>query len=355
MFGISVYLSGNTISEQEPYIQKMKELGCKSIFTSLHIPEEDPKTYKERLQELGNLSKKFDMDLIADVSPVSLQHLELTWDKVHQLKEWGLTGLRVDYGVNETVIAQLSKQMTVALNASTLTHENTIELRNEGADFSNLEAWHNYYPRSETGLDREEFNGKNRWLKTEGFTVMAFVPGDGVKRGPIYEGLPTIEDHRGRSTFSAFLDFVHDPWVDKIFIGDPTINASSTLKFKAYQNDVILLRAKWHGFDVQIKEFLTNTQTNRFDSARDVIRSTESRQMAQVGELPVHPANTTARPLGTITIDNEKYGRYQGEIQIVKRSLPHDKKVNVIGHVVEEDRMLLRFIKGGSKYQIKWI
>ena len=65
--------------------------------------------------------------------------------------------------------------------------------------------------------------------------------------------------------------------------------------------------------------------------------------------------NTVERPLGTITVDNEKYERYQGEIQIAKRNLPADEKVNVIGRIKKDDRLLLQYMYGGSKFQIKWM
>lgn len=38
---------------------------------------------------------------------------------------------------------------------------------------------------------------KNNLLKKEGLHTSAFVVGDLVKRFPIYEGLPTVERHRG--------------------------------------------------------------------------------------------------------------------------------------------------------------
>ena len=47
--------------------------------------------------------------------------------------------------------------------------------------------------------------------------------------------------------------------------------------------------------------------TNRLDPARDVIRSVESREEHKVILQPMH---TIARKKGSITIDNELYGRY---------------------------------------------
>ena len=62
--------------------------------------------------------------------------------------------------------------------------------------------------------------------------------------------------------------------------------------------------------------------------------------------------NTTERLVGSVTIDNERYGRYQGEMQIAKRNLPMDEKVNVVGRVIDEDLSLLKYIKSGQGFSI---
>ncbi|QHS21453.1 DUF871 domain-containing protein [Virgibacillus sp. MSP4-1] len=355
MLGISIYLSNQTLEEQETYIKEMSRLGFNSIFTSLHIPEDNPEDYKQGLADLGKLAMKYRMELFADISPKSLSYLGFNWENADGLKEWGLTGLRVDYGISDETIAQLSNKMTVALNASTITHENMENLRKHGADFSAIEAWHNYYPRPETGLSLEDFNEKNQFLKSEGLTVMAFVPGDGKQRGPVFEGLPTIESHRNRSSFSSFVEFHYNNWMDKIFIGDPSINDSSKRQFADYSNQVIRLRARCYTEKQEIKNRMLEKQTNRLDPARDVIRSAESRQYGLIGDFPVKPSHTVERTIGSITVDNEKYGRYQGEIQITKRNLPADERVNVIGQVIPEDQHLLPYIKGGTAFQMEWV
>lgn len=355
MLGISIYLNEPLSDEQINYIHTMNKLGCKGIFTSLHIPEDDPSHYANRLRELASLAKSNNMELFADISPKSLSYLGFTWDNAEKLTEWGLTGLRVDYGLSDEQIANLSRKMKIALNASTITEENIQNLKKFNFIPSSVEAWHNYYPRPETGLDTEEFYQKNEWLKSEGLTVMAFIPGDGKRRGPLFEGLPTLEEHRTLSTFAAYLDFYHHPLVDKIFIGDPSISELTAKQFEYYKDETVYIRAYRFTDDQELIDRLKNVQTNRQDAARDVIRSAESRLYGLIGDFPVNPFNTVDRPIGSITVDNCLYGRYQGEIQITKRSLKANQKVNVIGQVIQEDIPLLKYIKGGTKFIIDWI
>lgn len=89
--------------------------------------------------------------------------------------------------------------MKLGINASTISAEELHEWMELGLKTNNIEAWHNFYPRPETGLDKDFLIERNKFLKSIGITTMAFVPGDGELRGPIFAGLPTLEKHRGFS------------------------------------------------------------------------------------------------------------------------------------------------------------
>ncbi|WP_214765777.1 MULTISPECIES: MupG family TIM beta-alpha barrel fold protein [unclassified Exiguobacterium] len=348
MKGLAVYLSEPLTDEAKDNIRQMRTIGFTSIFTSLHIPEDDPTLYTKRLRDLGALARELEMELVADIAPSSLAALGKTWDDAATLIEWGVTGLRVDYGVTPKQVADLSKQMMVALNASTLTAEELAAMKAEGLVLEQVEAWHNFYPRPETGLDMGWFNDKNEWLREQGIRVQAFIPGDGQRRGPLHATLPTLEDHRRRSPFACYLELQAS--VDRILIGDPGLSASTMNQFAAYQEGIIVLRATGQSDD----PLLTRVQTNRLDPARDVIRSVESRSSGHPGNGWLEPATVSDRPVGSITIDNLKYGRYAGELQVTKRNLAGDERVNVIGRVIEADRPLLQQIGPGGRFQIEW-
>ena len=114
MIGVSIYLSKERVEKQEEWLKVAKENGFTSIFTSLHIPEDDPNTYKELIQILGKQALAHEMELMVDVSPKSLHHLGLTYENVEELLDWGITGLRMDYGIAPKEIASVSHKMKVA-------------------------------------------------------------------------------------------------------------------------------------------------------------------------------------------------------------------------------------------------
>ena len=58
------------------------------------------------------------------------------------------------------------------------------------------------------------------------------------------------------------------------------------------------------------------TYTQRQDEARDAIRASESRLLLKGDKIK--SSNTVNKNYGDITIDNQNYKRYMGELQILK-------------------------------------
>lgn len=349
MLGFSIFMNQEIADKQRVYIESMTQIGFQGIFTSMHIPEDDATKYRQRLTQLAKFAKDNKLDLMVDVSGEALERAGFDRGRPDELSELGVTGLRMDYHISNQDIAQLSKYLKISLNASTVTPKDISELQSWGADFTNLEAWHNYYPRPETGLDREWLWQKNRWLKEAGFTVQAFVAGDEDLRGPLYQGLPTLEEHRGMHPLAAALDLQRQLAVDLVYIGDGGLAKSSQRQFAAWLKDGILsLRAEVQG--PRSFSWCQGEHVNRQDEARDVVRSAEAR----FREIPVIvPENTVARSLGSITVDNVDYPRYSGEIQICKGNLAADPRINVAGRVIAKDRPLIQQIKAGDKFTIE--
>ncbi|MBT2659594.1 MupG family TIM beta-alpha barrel fold protein [Bacillus sp. ISL-45] len=349
MLGISVYLNKERMEKNAAWIEKAAVYGLNSIFTSLHIPEDNPADYKELLQKLGSLAKKHNMELMADVSPRSLDYLGLDWDHYDELLHWGLSGIRADYGFTTMQIVELSHKMKIGINASTVTKEELLAWIDAGLNTGNVEAWHNFYPRPETGLDKEFLIERNKMLRSVGISTMAFVPGDNDFRGPLFSGLPTLEKHRGQMPLIAAAELMVSCFTDKILIGDHSVT-DEQLELLAFLGEkVIPLRIEAESWEHS--ELINRPLTNRMDPARDVIRAVESRSFASIGEKLIPPYNQQERQRGTITFDNELYGRYAGELQIAVNDLPRDEKVNCIGKVVQEDLPLLSEIKAGQKFQ----
>lgn len=347
MFGFSIFMNEALTIEKKAYIQKMAKNGFDGIFTSMHIPEDDASLYKKRLTELGECAKENQLDLMVDISGDALKHAGFSMADLEPLKKIGVTGLRMDYHLSNEQIANWSHQIKISLNASTITPQDVTELQVANADFFQLEAWHNYYPRPETGLDRKWYQEKNHWLKEQGFTIQGFVAGDEALRGPLYQGLPTLESHRHVHPLAAALDLMSCD-TDLIYIGDGGLSEEVQEQFAMYQREqTILLHAEV--IDAQFYEYILGNHINRQDEARDVIRSADAR-FRNIPQIP--PRDTKERAKGTITLDNERYLRYIGEIQITKKDLPADEKVNRVAQISEAELPLLEQIRAGVNFKI---
>jgi len=328
LIGISFYLNDPLAEERIRFAGKM---GVRRAFTSLHIPEESG-DLAGRARELLHAAKEAGIDVYADVSARTPAHLGL--DNLFSLKSLGVIGLRLDDFFTNDTILELAKDFKLALNASIMFEREIRALLEGGLEARQLLAWHNFYPRRETGLADSFFQEQNELFKKYGIPVSAYIPGDGEKRGPLFEGLPTLEDHREVDPYRAALELFR-AGVEDVYIGDPEVSEDLLLKLNDFDC--------YHRVSVRVEGFQEGEFRLRPDFSRDVLRFMDTRSSDTVVA-----ENTAARPIGTITRDNDRYGRYRGEVQITLCDLPADERVNVVGRVVEADLPLLPLLQPGQ-------
>lgn len=334
MIGFSCYLNDSATEQQAAYLKQMQQAGFTGVFTSLQLSEAKPEIIRQRLDQLVANCHQLRLTIMADVSAASLQRLGIALHDGKAIQALGLDGLRIDDGIDMTTVAALSHTMAIALNASTLSACMIDQLANAKANLRHIEAWHNFYPRPETGLDPAWFAQKNKWLHALGFKTMAFISGDAQQRGPLFAGLPTLEAHRGLLPLAAYLE-LRQLAIDHVYVGDPQLSPRSIAAFQAYVHDQVLL------IQVQTDDerLLHLTWHSRPDIAQKVVRLAEAR-LEHIFATP-QPAQTDPRPRGSITLDNSAYGRYAGELQLTRCDLPADPRVNVIGKIEPSNLPLL--------------
>ena len=333
MIGISFYLNDSLAEER---IIQAGRMGVKRGFTSLHIPEEAGEL-AARAKKLLNLAKEYQIEVYADVSLKTPGHLGI--DSLFHLKELGVTGLRLDDFFDHHFIADLAKEFKIAVNASILFERDIQFLLKNGLKSEQLIGWHNFYPRRETGLCEAFFREQNELFHGYGIPIFAFVPGAYEKRGPLFEGLPTLEEHRYKDPFVAALELYKEE-VEGVFIGDPEPGEDLLKRMIDFERGKVVLKTE-QGFEKRGEYYL------RPDASRDVLRFMETRVDASVP-----PLQNTFRPKGSITVDNDLYGRYRGEMQITLTDLPADERVNVIGSVKSDDIPVLDYVKNGMVIEL---
>lgn len=343
MLGISVY-AGLDISLEDNirYLEKAAGLGIKNVFLSLHIPEVKDNFYQET-KELISKINRLGFNLTADISKKYFDKLDLDELKIDQL--------RLDFGFSNQDIANLSQnnKYKLNLNASTLTEADIKSLAAAGADLKNIEVSHNYYPREETGLAEELLIKKNSILKKYNLKISAFVPAEYRKRPPIKAGLPTLEKHRYLSPLVAAQD-LFKLGVDKVYIGDSMASIRELEDFAAANNKLTIIPINIvKELLPEEKRLLKLTHQNRQDPGEYIIRSQTARKNK---ENRIAAENSSKRFKYAVTIDNCKYHRYEGDLHILKREYPADKRINVVADAGKA-AVLIEKIKEGEKFKFK--
>lgn len=346
--GISIYAGLDYDAEENlALIDEAAALGFKRLFTSAQIPEtSDAETFQEDFADILMTAKFNGMEIILDVNAENFS----TYNGID-----GLT-LRLDDGFDAQQVAEISKTRKIQINASTVTEEFLTALVNGVANFQNISALHNFYPHPNTGLDTYFFADQNRILHDFGIAVGAFVPSkDGKKRLPLCEGLPTLEDCRNFST-DLSARFLAALGTDFIIIGDGQPTKDELNAVAAVVDDEVIMHAQLLSNDLTTAEILSNTFTRRADVSKSVIRAAEGRQfLREVGGVIPADNLPIERSFGDVTIDNEKFARYAGEIQIVQDVLPADERVNIAAHILDEENFLTGYIKPRQKFSFKFV
>ena len=335
--GVSIFPGlDHSVKENVDYMERAFRNGMEYIFTSVHIPESDRKRVKDEFEILLEEAEKRNMKVIVDVSKGFFD--EFRWE------DFRIHALRLDFGFDDNEIVSLSHKYVIQLNASTVTEDWMKRLVKSGLNINNLTVCHNYYPRNNTGISLELLTERNKFFKKAGLKIMAFVPGGEFRRGPLYDGLPTVEIHRNVHILAGAQELLY-AGTDVVLVGDSMasekeLEALGKIKNGRWLLPVLLLEAAREKYG----NFLTKEHIQRTDVAEDVLRS---EKIYKGGDIEVF--NTSARPAGTVTMDNKHYGRYAGSLQITKKELPPDSRVNVLGFVYDGG-LLIKKIKAGEKF-----
>ena len=337
--GASVYvgLKEYPVAKNLEYLQMLKTNGVDRVFISAHIPEMS-EDFVTELFIVCKKAKELGLKVILDVSRPMMEKFTLP----------DIYSLRLDYGFHNDEIVELCKQdkFIVEFNASTITIQQLEYFKSCGVDLHKVRISHNFYPKLYTGISREEVIRRNQIFKQYGLPVMMYIPSQNQKRPPMYEGLPTIEDHR-YCPLEAVLSEIRGLGIDEVFFGDSyasmeEIKTTTTFDYDVVQVPIVVNK----GLSKEEKELLQQEHRNRIDQPASFIRSS---CRLKAGE--VEPKNAISRKKGNITIDNKLFARYQGEVCLMLTDLPQDDRVNVVGNIVCGIETLA-FIKPGDRFRL---
>lgn len=351
--GISLYPGQGTPWEQSlAIIEEAAACGLRRLFLSLPEYPTGLGDIKGELSAILKGARQNDMEVVANITPQTQKLLELSELSPSLFRIWGIKTLRLAEGFSPVEIATLSQNrqgIRIALNASTVTSRIITALVELKANFRQIEALHSFYPRRFTGLSEDFLVRKTMLLHKAGIRVGAFVPGASRQHNYLKAGCPTLENHREENASLAARHLVA-LGIDTIFIGDLPPLREELQVISQLSDKAVTLQAKWQTRNPQMRQHLQRVFTARQDVAQNAVRALEGQAFWQRSGLQAEPENTAPRPIGAITVDNERNLPYMGEVQICRTSLEADEGVNVTAQIDPRELNLIEYISPGRKF-----
>ena len=186
---------------------------------------------------------------------------------------------------------------------------------------------------------------------------MAFVKGDEL-RGPVYEGLPTVEEHRNMRFLTSCLDLLALN-TDVILIGDVDLSDENWKEFGYFSKGIIPLKNEHNILTDKVFQ-------DRRDSSEYVVRAAAGGNLGETRKdfceyikkelaednIDIEKISSDI-PIkkGDVLVSNSKYLRYEGELEIALKNLDTDQKRCIVSKITEEDMELLDYINIVKKFE----
>jgi hypothetical protein len=357
VLGISVYPSQASLADNLAYIELAAKYGYERIFTSLLelTPEMEEANLLDDYRALLARGNELGMKTILDINPALFEQLDVSYDDLAFFADMGAWGLRLDLGFTGAEEAKMTHNpygLKIELNMSRGQHYIDL-IMDFGPNKDNLIGSHNFYPQRFTGLGRTYFAETSNQYRQYNLRSAAFVnaPSGTFGPWPVADGLVSLEDHRELPIATQVQELKFSGLVDDILIGNAFASeADLAAAAKAFSYSMVTMRVTPTAelSDADEKVLYAQAQMYRGDRSDYVLRSTQTRVIYKDEDFPAK--NTVPVNRGDVLIDNNDYSQYKGELQIALRDLPNDGRINVVGHIHDEDRYLLDLVKPWAEF-----
>ncbi|MGO4936321.1 DUF871 domain-containing protein [Fundicoccus sp. Sow4_H7] len=357
--GISLYPEQSTFEEDKAYLERAKVYGYERLFLSLlqlDASDTEGKGFQQFLNTL-KYAKELGYEVGIDVNPHVLKEMGVDSSKLETFTEMGADIIRLDNETSATDEARMTRNqlgLSIELNMSQGTrHLDAIMSYSPNKD--QLIGSHNFYPHRFSGLSLEHFNKCNAIFKQYHLRTMAFVNAQAATFGPwpMPDGLCTLEMHRTMDLVSQvkhlkLVEEIDDIVIANAYASDEELRQAA----EAFNAAHTTLRMTFNAEATKIERdiILNNLHSYRGDHSEYMIRSSWMRELYKEADIPAHTNQTIQA--GDVIINNSNYLRYKGEMQIALKEMPADERVNVVGHIVPDDLILLDAMHPWSAFQV---
>lgn len=352
--GVSIYPNHSDPEKDKAYIELASRYGFKRVFTCLLSVAGDKEKIITDFKNVIRFANDLGMETIADISPRIFKELNISYDDLSFFGELEAAGIRLDMGFTGHEEASMTfnpQGLKIELNMSNATKyiDNIMSYQ---PIKENLLGCHNFYPHRYSGLSYPFFTECSRKFKNLGIRTAAFVSSQAATFGPwpVVEGLPTLEMHRELPIDVQAKHLFATGLIDDVLIGNAYASDQELAALSKINKDKLTLTIDLSNdiTELEKKIVLEEPHFYRGDVSDYMIRSTQSRVKYRGSEFAPHTTNDMKR--GDIVIENDLYGQYAGELQIVLKDMENSGKTNVVGKIREEEIFLLDYIQPWGKF-----
>lgn len=360
MLGISVYPYKEDLKQTKQYIQKAAQYGYQRLFTNLlQIEDHQKDQIINEFKEVIMYARQLGMEVILDVNPGVFEQLNISYQDLTFFKEMGATGIRLDStfdGLVESLLTFDSTGLDLEINIS-----------NDTAYLDNIMTYepykkkiigcHNFYPQRYTGLDYDYFVKCSTKFKNMGLRTAAFVNSHTADHGPhvFTDGLCTLEMHRDMDIVTQAKHLVTLGTIDDIIIANAFASDEELKRLSEVRQEQLVLDVVFNQnvTEEEKKIVLDYQHFNRGDISSYMIRSTYVKLHYKDKSIPANCPKDEVT-FGDITIGNDSFGQYKGELNIVKKTMPDPNHYkNVVAYIPEDEWFLIQYIHPWTKFRFK--
>lgn len=348
--GISLYPEHSTLEKDKAYITQAAKYGFKRIFTCLLSVEKERDVILVEFRDLIQHAHSYGMEVILDVAPFVFDKLGISYDDLSFFEEMNADGIRLDEGfdsLKEALMTYNPQHLGVEINAS-LGTKYLDNIMSHYPNLDNIITCHNFYPQRYSGISYEHFEKCSQDIKKLNVKVAAFVSSqvqNSYGPWPVNEGLCTLEMHRDLPIDVAARHLFATRLVDDVIIANCYASEEEMETLSKIDPGKLTFKIEYEAplHATEEKILFEHAHFVRGDMSEYMARSTMPRVTFSNESVPAK--NTRDLKRGDVVIVNDTYARYKGELHIVLRDMPNDGRKNVIGHIPENEIMLLDYIK----------
>ena len=355
--GISIYPERASKEDWIEYLDLAAKYGFTRVFTCLISVKGDKDKIINDFSAITSHANKLGMEVIADVSPIVFEELDIGYSDLSFFHKMQLSGIRLDEGfggIEESIMTQNPYHIKIEISMSSYTKylDNILSFK---PNRDNLIGCHNFYPHRYTGLSREHFLKCSRQFKEQGIRTAAFISSNTAEFGPwpVKEGLCTMEQHRCLPIDVQAKDLFNTDLIDDVIIANAFASEAELKCLSKLDRSILTINLELEDNNPNIcnKIILEELHFNRGDVSEYMIRSTQSRVKYKGTDFQLYNPKPIKR--GDVLIESSLYERYAGELQIALKDMENSGKTNVVGRIIPEEAFLLDYIQPWQKFKLK--